>query len=122
MKSVQIKEPRTPWVVLALCVVMAVIAIGLTTTFADPAWKFSLMVVIAGCFVFAAVAIGFLRAQICELRRQVALLEEKAGIGSGPPADAKGAYDVDEEGRRRLHISRLEVFFLIVVPSALTLL
>ncbi len=109
MTSARIKEPLTPWLALALCVVLAVIATSLAT-FADPAWKFSLMVIIWAGFVFAVIAIGFMRAQIRELRWQVKRLEEKAGIGTGAPIDGsgKGAYDLDEEGRRRLHISPLE--------------
>jgi len=99
------------WTPLAMTVsgLLAMIAVVLTV-FSDSSWKVPLLGVVPICFIVAEVAIFRLHEENRALRRQAAKLEDMAGFSThAPQPDApKGAYSLDEEGRRRLHISRLE--------------
>jgi hypothetical protein len=106
--SIQTKEQRGPWLAMTLCAVLAVMAVSLTV-FLDSSWKMPLLIVIPFCFIFAEAAIFRMHEKIRALREQVVALQDIAGIAtsSGAPKDGS-AYSKDEEGKRRLHMSRLQ--------------
>jgi len=107
--SIETKEQRGPWLAMSLCALLAVAAVVLTV-FSDAAWKVPLLILIPLCFIGAEVAIARMHEKIRALRQQVLALREIAGVGtdSAKPGSPKGAYSTDEEGQRRLHISRLQ--------------
>ena len=107
--STQTSRRYGPWIALICCFALSATALALAIA-SDAIWKFQSIPLIAICFASIVTVIAQMQRDNRDLRRQVARLEEKAGIAGGPPKDddAKGAYDLDEEGRRRLHISRLE--------------
>ena len=100
-------EKRSHWVAMALCALLAVIG-GVAALYLDFAWKIPLLIVIFVCVIFAQLAIARMLEANRDLRRQVARLNEAVAADRSKDGAAKGAYSVDEEGQRRLHISRLE--------------
>jgi hypothetical protein len=107
--NAQKKEKRGPWLAMALCALLAVFGVVLAV-FSDAGWKVPLLIVIPLCFIAAEVAIYRLHEEIDALRRHVGRLQDIGGTAPDAAKDRspKGVYSVDEEGERRLHISRLQ--------------
>ena len=105
----QTKEKQAAWLAMTLCALPAVLAMVLTV-FSDSSWKIPLLILIPLCFIAAEAAIFRLHEQLCTLRGQVARLRDatNTSVDAAQDSSPKGVYSVDDDGKRRLHISRLE--------------
>jgi hypothetical protein len=100
------KQNKSPWLAIALCALLAATGLALAAL-SDSAWKIPLLIGILACCLVAVGLIVQMHESNRDLRARLARLE--AQVEAAPkPDQPKGVYSVDDDGQRRLHISRLE--------------